>query len=643
MATQVSVITRNGTTAYTLTTGGRGPQGIPGEQGEVGPAGATGATGPTGPQGPTGATGPALELTSGPVRSAAGTSSIADNSLTIAKTSGLQAALNAKRSIAAEDEILGSSYGIVSGDSSDVTATANATALAIAATASAALGKILRLTGTIYVKGEVLLTGVGIKIHGPATIIQKDIAHNGLTISPITGACYALIIEKLTISGQGPATHNAAAIYGRKGDLSYLTSDITLRDCAIGAFRKGTDLAGIAKFRTENLSIQSVRIGHEWNHMQTALLTNSRIVAGDGNDASTCFEITGGNFFANRVIGGEFGGSGFKRFLNMSAGQLYVESANLEFFTSEQTINLPTTGDRKLEMKNCRIAVAYGAATNAIISAEVSSSLVPQISWENNYGWSGSPRPIEVYGTVTRLPSLTGTPVTVMSSATQGGAIVLTKMLNHRSATGIAQLPGDGGTYPGDVWTVVAGSATTTPDEWADNPVVRVRNTRTGANEWSSMSNNMLSKVVAAYAGNVATVTTAETDLHNVTMPAGTLSAWHESLSWKLFGTTGANANNKTWKLHYGGTERLSFGPFAANAEFWELDVTVMKYFSGNGGGVRIVARLSGGATITSQVKTAAVSFASSTGPVVVKVTGTGTDSNDIIAEGSRLMWHRAP
>lgn len=93
MATQVSVITRNGTTAYTLTTGGRGPQGIPGDVGATGPQGATGPTGPTGPQGPTGATGPALNLTSGPVRSTAGESSIADGSLTIAKTAGLQAAL----------------------------------------------------------------------------------------------------------------------------------------------------------------------------------------------------------------------------------------------------------------------------------------------------------------------------------------------------------------------------------------------------------------------------------------------------------------------------------------------------------------------------------------------------------------------
>ena len=67
--------------------------GATGPAGPAGPDGPDGPTGPTGPQGPTGATGPALELTSGPVRSTAGTSSIADNALTIAKTSGLQAAL----------------------------------------------------------------------------------------------------------------------------------------------------------------------------------------------------------------------------------------------------------------------------------------------------------------------------------------------------------------------------------------------------------------------------------------------------------------------------------------------------------------------------------------------------------------------
>jgi lysophospholipase L1-like esterase len=65
MATQIT-----GTVKYTLSTGARGPEGL------------------------AGATSPPLNLTAGPVRSTAGTSSIADGALSIAKTAGLQAALN---------------------------------------------------------------------------------------------------------------------------------------------------------------------------------------------------------------------------------------------------------------------------------------------------------------------------------------------------------------------------------------------------------------------------------------------------------------------------------------------------------------------------------------------------------------------
>ncbi|MEY3898669.1 MAG: hypothetical protein RLZZ214_4191, partial [Verrucomicrobiota bacterium] len=67
MATQIT-----GTVKYTLSTGARGPEGL------------------------AGATGPPLNLTAGPVRSTAGTSTIADGALTIAKTAGLQAALDSK-------------------------------------------------------------------------------------------------------------------------------------------------------------------------------------------------------------------------------------------------------------------------------------------------------------------------------------------------------------------------------------------------------------------------------------------------------------------------------------------------------------------------------------------------------------------
>lgn len=84
MATQVSVTTRNGTTAYTLTTGGRGPKGDMGDVGEVTQSAVISALGFT----------PATAAQG--VKADTALQSIPDASLTIAKTSGLQAALVGK-------------------------------------------------------------------------------------------------------------------------------------------------------------------------------------------------------------------------------------------------------------------------------------------------------------------------------------------------------------------------------------------------------------------------------------------------------------------------------------------------------------------------------------------------------------------
>ena len=173
-------------------------------------------------------------------------SKIEDSTISLAKITGLGIMATSN------DFILQSDYGIVSGDSSDSVATANASYLATALTASASLKRPLLLSGTIYVKGEVLVTGSGIRAIGPAAIIQKDISHNGLTLNPETVAAFNVIFTDINIAGQGAANHNAAAFYAKKDNLSYLTSDIKLVDCNFSGFRYGCDLAGIAKFRTDN-------------------------------------------------------------------------------------------------------------------------------------------------------------------------------------------------------------------------------------------------------------------------------------------------------------------------------------------------------------------------------------------------------
>lgn len=538
-------------------------------------------------------------------------------------------------------------YGIVAGNSADAVAEANATAIATAYAASSSNGRPLVLKGTVYVKGEVLISGTyGTIIGHGCTIIQKDTSHNGLTLAADSGTPpFGLRVFGLKIQGQGSATHAAAGVYGRKSDLSYLTSDIIFRDCIITGFRTGFSLAQIAKFQTDNVSIQNVRVGHDWYLMQTAILLASRIVSGDGDASSTAFNITNGNF-ATRVIGGEFGGSvgGFKKMASISAGQLLLEGCNLEGFDGQAIINCTGTAAKEVSIIGCRIGLSLTSA-QAFISTEVAATgNTLTLHWENT-AYAAGGRQVEVWGAaIQRGINLTGSPVRCYYTATQGGIELANRM----------QVPGHYDWITGALpaTSLAKGSglvlAPHTPsetdgDRWRENLLFKGYNSRTAADQYSSVINDMLCRVIASTGSAVGNTTTTETDLHSVTMPAGTLASQHESLEWEIFGTTAANSNNKTLQFYYGGSSRLTFGPFAANDEDWRLSIRAVKRFSGNSGGVQFVATLSGGAVMGVTTQVLELSYSSSLSAVVTKITGTGTATNDIRLVGSVLKWFRAP
>jgi hypothetical protein len=179
MATQIT-----GTVKYTLSTGARGPEGL------------------------AGATGPPLNLTAGPVRSTAGTSSIADGALSIAKTSGLQAALG--------KIIYASTYGA----SPSATAATNVIAIQAALTAANAAGGgmvIIDQAGdylvssllTIYANTHLkMVPGSALKKSGTARgeVLRNYGATSGVTDENITleGVrikCNALSSRDSSISG----------------------------------------------------------------------------------------------------------------------------------------------------------------------------------------------------------------------------------------------------------------------------------------------------------------------------------------------------------------------------------------------------------------------------------------------------------
>ena len=557
-----------------------------------------------------------------------------------------------KTAIGAEFPLYGSDYGIVSGNSADAVAEANATALATAFAASVSTGKPLVLTGEIYVKGEVKLSGDNGTIigHG-ATIIQKDTAHHILTMDTVNSPD-GIRLFGLTLKGQGSSTHDKAGIYARNAGLTYFMSDLIIRDCWIRDIRTGISACQIPRLHCDNVTIAYVRFGMDWQAMQTATCIATKIVQGDGNASSAAFKLDGGNF-ATKIFGGEFGGTGFARFADVSNGaQLHVEDGNLEVFTSSQMINI--SGGGRVALRRCRIASTH-SSTGAVISAAVTDtglSGLPIIEWvDNQYVSSG--RWLEIWGTTTvRSPIVYGDQIPVTFAATQGGTATQTVRSIPSSYIGLdGNIPSAADIGAGGMFLLSPSTATNSysSDVGATNPVIRYFDNRRGTTRIGSMSNDMLCQVWAANTTllegstttDVRTATTAETDLISATIPSRYSASFGDSNKIECFGTTAANANNKTFKVYLAGTAIIDFGAIAANNESWKLEVTLQRGFGGSGR-QKVVAVLTGGTTIGTRVLTSQTT-PTDTSSMIFKVTGTGTDTGDITMLGGKVWWLRAP
>jgi hypothetical protein len=262
--------------------------------------------------------------------------------------------------------------------------------------------------------------------------------------------------------------------------------------------------------------------------------------------------------------------------------------------------------------------------------------------WRNNT-YTSSGRLIEIYGTLTRAPKVFGDQVKISIAPTQGGTVSQTINSVHGLLTGLdADVPSAATIGAGGMFLVQPSttSSSYSSDNGATNPIFRYFDNRTGTTKLGSLNNDMLMQVWAA-ANQIQNTTTAETDLISATIPARYSNSVGDTNHMECFGTTAANANNKTLKVYLAGTAIIDFGAIAANNESWKLNVTIHRG-SGGSGQQKVVAVLQGGATIGTIVKTSQTS-PTATSSMILKLTGTATDTGDIIMLGGKSWWLRAP
>ena len=138
--------------------------------------------------------------------------------------------------------------------------------------------------------------------------------------------------------------------------------------------------------------------------------------------------------------------------------------------------------------------------------------------------------------------------------------------------------------------------------------------------------------------------TTVETDLYTYTIPANTIDTDGSSVEFFAGGTIASSANTKTIKAYFAGTQVLTSGTgYAAAAYNWEIRFTVTRNSSST-------CRVSGTLSLTTggTVTTTVVNYSSSAAPNftstnIIKITGQGGASTEVLAQHGKVTYCPAP
>jgi hypothetical protein len=134
----------------------------------------------------------------------------------------------------------------------------------------------------------------------------------------------------------------------------------------------------------------------------------------------------------------------------------------------------------------------------------------------------------------------------------------------------------------------------------------------------------------------VGNVDGGEDDLITYSLLANSLSGNGKGLQVTFFGTTAANANNKTLKIYFGASQILTTGAVGANDKDWKVTAIILR------DGATSQICISEGRFNDTEVEPAFTDAAEDeTGAITIKATGesAGAASNDIVCKAMLLKW----
>jgi hypothetical protein len=584
----------------------------------------------------------ALAVTSGKLAVGAAVANIVDNTLPVAKISGLgTAATEDSVQLNVREAPFNAVGDGVADDTEAIQAALNAAGTTSTTRRVYIPAGTYKLTETLVLKNAgttVIGDGIYSTILNQTTAAAHGFAWDGYTGASGGNAPQACNISHLQINGLGYATHTGSGIYMRRDNGTYITGVSKIEHVLTTGFAHGIRATKFWRLDIDNFQSTNNLVGVWMDGGDTYMITNSSfgaqaIPSGSGTIG---LKLSTSNF-GGTIEGGEYGD--LDCFIENTGHTLTVVEPNVERCGGANDLAaVKMIGSSSIQFSGGRISNPAGNSTRAFfrLTSTIAAG-VPTLVFlgPGNYNQDGS-RAIEIIGdnrSAARVFSALGRYEIATCLAT-GGAndYAYSVYTSQIPATGISGLAASASAR-GQMAFIPSG---------ADSRDHLLATIKTQANTFvrKQLINDNFCQILNDTATVATNTTTGATNLYDYTVPANTIGATKQIIRVTAFGKFAGNANNKKIAVTFAGNTIYDSAALAVNGNDWSLDVTLVYTASGNYSS-RVITQCDDALWVNNiQVTKTIARFSNQTGAIVI--VGTGGATADIELLYAKTEWMKA-